>query len=52
MLETEHVFTGRREEVGKTLQASFWSQLTLEVGSRERGVARGEPGQTRIATQT
>lgn len=39
-------------EVGKMLQASLWSQLTLEVGSRERGVARGEPGQKSIVTQT
>lgn len=39
-------------EVGKMLQASLWSQLTLEVGSRERGVARGEPGQKSIVTHT
>lgn len=27
----EYVFIGRREEVGKMLQATFWSQLVLEV---------------------
>lgn len=44
--------TDRREEVGKMLQATLWSQLVLDVGDVERGMARAEPGQARTLTET
>lgn len=48
----EEMDPGRRDEVGRMLQATLWSQLVLDVGDVERGMARAEPGQAGTFTET